>query len=89
MKETDIIQLLKDHANIDEVAEMHCFEGYRTNKKGERQEVRIKVGDMGKSSNPNSRYYCVAESEDRKEATGNNCPTIEEAIAVVHWNELD
>lgn len=89
MKETDIIQLLKDHANIDEVAEMHFFEGHRINKKGERQEVTIKIGDMGKSINPNLRYYCVAKSENGKEATGNSGSTIEEVIATVQWNELD
>ena len=79
---------LIEAGSITEVAHVTMFQGRRKNSKGEPQTVTVKLLDLGPTAQPDLRYYCEATSEG-KSATGNNAATIEEAIAIVHWNQLD
>ncbi len=80
--------LLIRNGDMSEVAHVTMFQGFRKNSKGEPQTVSVKLLDLG-STKPSLRYYCEATSEEGKSATCNEAPTIEEAIATVHWNQLD
>lgn len=80
---------LIEAGSITEVAHVTMFQGRRKNTQREPQTVTVKLLDLGPTAQPDLRYYCEATSEEGKSATGNNAGTIEEAIAILHWNDLD
>jgi hypothetical protein len=88
MDSKEIIRLLKTFGHMEEVTEIKWFHGYRKKKNGETEDITVKILDMG-PDHPQVRYACIASSESGLEATGNECATLEETIAVVHWNKLD
>lgn len=80
-----IRETLRSSGRIDELCEVRTFVGYRN---GHR--VTVRVLDLGPNcSAPEQRYFVEAEQDDGKRATGNNAPTLEEAICIVHWQDLD
>lgn len=87
MDSKEIIGLLKTIGDMEEVTEIKWFHGYRK-KNGESEDITVKILDMG-PDHLQDRYACIASSESGLEATGNKCATLEETIAVVHWNKLD
>jgi len=80
---------LIEAGSITEVAHITIFQGRRKNSKGEPQTVTVKLFDLGPKAQPDLRYYCEATSAEGKTATGNNAATIEDAIAIAHWNDID
>jgi hypothetical protein len=64
------------------------FVAYRHLKGGGVQTVTIRVLDAG-PKDPHSRYQCEAKSDNGKGTSGNAMPTIGDALAVVHWYQLD
>jgi hypothetical protein len=64
------------------------FVAHRHLKSGGVQTVTIRVLDAG-PKDPHSRFLCEARSDDGKGASGNPMATIGDALAVVHWYELD
>lgn len=90
MDSREILKLLEIDGGMEGVSEIKLFEGYRKNKKNQREkdEVTVKILDMG-PDHPKNRYACVATSKNGKEATGNSDSTLEGAIGLVHWNNLD
>ncbi|MEP7307633.1 MAG: hypothetical protein ABJA98_19190 [Acidobacteriota bacterium] len=73
-----------------EVHEIHTFRCYRykNDNVDESQEVTIQILDMGPDAGL-ARYSCKAVSDDGCKARGNPGATISEALAVVHWGDLD
>jgi len=88
MDSKEIRRLLKSFGGMDQVTEIRWFHGYRKKNNGETEDITVKILDMG-PDDPNVRYTCIATSESGITATGNECSTLEETIAVVHWNYFD
>ncbi len=78
----------KSGSEMFETAHVTTFKGYRENKAGENVEITVEVRDAGEEVGVN-RYAVSAYSEDGKKAHGNEAATLEEAIPIVHWHELD
>lgn len=88
MNEEDIMKKLKKDAGFFEIYHKTSFWGYRRNANGETQEVSVDILDMGSEAG-DSRYSCVANTNDGKTATGNPASSIDVAISIVHWRDLD
>jgi hypothetical protein len=88
MNNIEIKKQLKSVAGFFEVYHITTFKGYRDRADGATQAVTIEILDSGEEAG-DSRYACVATSEDGKTTTGNNAPTIDWAIGCVHWDALD
>jgi hypothetical protein len=67
--------------------QVSTFRMYRKPKGGEVQKLTVEVWDAGPQEP--SRYHVIATTEDGREASGNPGSTIQEAIAFVHWSDLD
>lgn len=89
MDSAEIIDCLKDKAGISEVHYCRSFKCFRNLKEGGVQELLVEVLDMG-PQHPKTRYSVVATSIDTgRTATGNPDSSVEAAIAMVHWWDLD
>ena len=88
MNNEQIMEQLKKVGGLQEVYHKTSFWGYRRNAKGEDQKVSVDILDMGQGSG-NRRYHCVVKQDDLKTAPGNEAESIEEAIAIFHWQNLD
>lgn len=76
---------LQTFGNITELYEVKTYTGYRNGKR-----VTVQILDQGmECPNPDSRFACQVIEEDGKRASGNNARTTDEAIAIVHWRDLD
>ena len=64
------------------------FTAARHRKDGGEEMVTIEVTDGGPSAE-DTRFSCVATSAGGKVCSGNSASTIEQALATVHWWELD
>lgn len=90
MNTETVIAKLKKVADFSELYQRTTFEGCRKGKDGTPQEVEVSIFDAGSNvALPENRYYCEARSEDGKTATGNTASSIDMALHVVHWDELD
>jgi hypothetical protein len=86
---TNIIESLKSVGiGFSEVYQVHAFECYRTRDDGQMQTVQVRILDAGLSAKQ-PRYRCYAKAGDGRNATGNPGDSIEAALAVVHWGDLD
>ena len=65
------------------------FVSYREARDGRHQKVVITILDAGENAPAGLRYHCVARSEDGKQASGNSSESLESALAMVHWGNLD
>ena len=65
------------------------FSCYRTHKDGSIQNVTVTILDAGINSPANLRYHVHAEADDGATATGNPENSIESALSIVHWGDLD
>jgi hypothetical protein len=74
---------------MDEIHHVTTFRCYRRTRAGEVQAVIIDVLDMGLDAPGDLRFSCHAITEDGRFAGGNPGRTLEEALAIVHWNQLD
>ena len=88
MNEAYVMKRLKKEAGFFEIYHKTSFWGYRRNAKGEVQEVSVDILDMGSEAG-DARYSCVAKTDDGKTATGNPASSIDVAISIVHWYDLD
>lgn len=87
MNPMDMITEIKKVTGIFEVHHKTVFECYRKTKSGGTQEVTVEISDMGEDEGTR-RYSCVATSEG-KVAKGNAERSVELALSVVHWQDLD
>jgi hypothetical protein len=92
MDDREVIGRLEEDAGMSEVAKVTTFKGYRKNGAGVLVEVTVDVLDAGQEAGE-GRYAVYARSKEEggraKVATGNEAGTLEEAIAIAHWHELD
>jgi hypothetical protein len=82
-----VMKELKKHGFI-EISHKTSFVGYRKTEQGGAYRVSIDILDAGEGAG-NIRYHCVPTREDGKIAAGNEASSIEDAIRLVHWWELD
>jgi hypothetical protein len=88
----DLIASITKHKKFHGIFEVYhrtSFQGYRTAKNGESQKVEVDIFDAGPNVNSILRYHCVATTEDGKRATGNAAESVDIALAIVHWGDLD
>ncbi|PYS31560.1 MAG: hypothetical protein DMF75_14360 [Acidobacteria bacterium] len=78
----DTLQSLGD---VTELYEVTTFTGHRNGKT-----VTIRILDLGADCpNPSERFACEVIQDDGREVGGNNARTVDEAIGIVHWGDLD
>lgn len=86
----DLIPELKSRVGLTEAYHVTTFKGYRKSgpQVGDIQEVTVEIWDAGPERRA-SRYMILAVSEGGKVASGNPVDSIETALALVHWADLD
>jgi hypothetical protein len=89
MDTNEIMSFLKGIADISDVAHKTTFRCFRKAKDGTEQELIVDVYDHGTTVDSGVRYYCRATSENGNTAHGNSAKSVEEALAILHWSELD
>jgi len=92
MEDTDaIIDKLYDvkEAAFSEIHEVRTFRCYRQKKNGGTQAVTVEIKDAGYHLGPDLRYSVLAVSDEGTRAVGNPADTIQHALVLTHWNELD
>jgi hypothetical protein len=65
------------------------FRCRRKKKSGGLQSVTVEIYDSGTQEGSTSRYRCIARSDDGKEASGDAASSINTALLMVHWQDLD
>jgi hypothetical protein len=83
----DALTVLKETIGVFDIYEVSTFKIYRKSKDGGVQELTVEVWDAGPRES--SRYHVIATAKDGRAASGNAGSTIQEAIAFVHWGDLD
>jgi len=87
--DSEVFEYLKQSGKFFEIYRVHNFVGYRYTQAGKEklvQEVNVEILDAGENAHP--RYHVSATAGDKK-AHGNSNDSLEAAIAVVHWWDLD
>lgn len=84
----ETIRSLERNGDFFEVREVHSFEGYRDTGSGQPQTVHVKVFDAGPGAGA-QRYAVEARTEDGKVTRGNEAESVDTALAITRWNELD
>ncbi|MGC2237120.1 MAG: hypothetical protein WA584_13220 [Pyrinomonadaceae bacterium] len=87
MDKLEIIEQLKERSKCFELYEVTTYKGYRTGKDGNVQDVNIEIFDAGEGKS--HRYHVEATTNDGKMATGNPQDSLNDAITLVHWQDLD
>jgi hypothetical protein len=72
-----------------EVFEEHTFRCYRRDKDGNLQKVTLTVLDAGPNGDSDLRYQVLATTAEGYVASGNPDATLDAALAIVHWENLD
>ena len=81
----DIRRALSESIGLEEVRDVVTFKAYRGDDR-----VTVEIQDRGPDWHlPESRYVCVATTEDGRVATGNGGGTPTDAILTTHWEKLD
>jgi hypothetical protein len=65
------------------------YVAYRNLKDGSVQEVAVEILDAGAEVPAGIRFQCIAKSAAGKSTSGNPASTVEEALSLVHWDDLD
>lgn len=90
MEPEKIAQKLRDSGGMAEVwHEVERFDCYRETGRGGARKVTVRVIKQVGHKDGHTRYMIDATSEDGKRATGNAQETIDLAIQLTHWGELD
>ena len=82
-------QALHKWGDLDAIYEVTMFEAHRRLPTGRSEPVTIKILDSGESTNPQVRYAVDVTTADGRLATGYNARTVEAALALVQWSDLD
>ena len=86
--ESRALNCLKKMAGIFEASRTTTYTCSRKTRAGTVQEVRVDILDAG-PDNPDARYRVVALSETGKRASGKAGHSIEVAVGMVPWWNLD
>ena len=83
MNNEEIMNILKEVAELFEISHVTTFRGFRKNSKGIIQELTIDILNNG------SQYACIVTSDDGKKTTGNPESSLDLVLRTVHWADLD
>lgn len=89
MSIAEIMAALRNCAGIFDAYHKTSFECYRKAKGGAVQKVLVEIFDAGPDRDPNTRYHCVATTEDGRGTSGNPGASVGVVLAMVHWGRLD
>lgn len=81
------LNVLKKMPGFIDVLHRSTFWCHRRTKSGADQVVTVEILDAGPGKSP--RFWVSAKSDDGKEASGNAQDTLNNALALVHWYQLD
>lgn len=85
----EVIEALKKHGNVREIYEVTRFEGCRKVRGGETHSIAIEIMDAGPQADSQMRYVCQLKTHDGQTKSSNPEETIEMAISMAHWMDLD
>jgi hypothetical protein len=85
----ETLRALKQAAGFFEAYEVTRFTGHRKTQAGIEQEVDVEILDAGPDVDPANLRYFVRAFAKGKQASGNNGPTLPDALVGVHWWDLD
>jgi hypothetical protein len=88
MDPLDVLELVRKSAGLFEAYRGTTFKGHRDAADGGTRLVTIEVWDAGPGAE-GARYHVVAADERGRTATGTPADSIEVALAVVRWGDLD
>lgn len=89
MTDHEMLELVKRSVpGTFEAYSVRRFVLYRNKENGESQEVEVEILDAGPDAG-NVRYHVIAKADDGRTATGNPAKSLETALAIVHWSDLD
>ncbi len=84
----ETIESLERHGDFSEVYEVHSFTGYREIGGDYPQTVHVKIFDAGPNAG-DARYAVEASTEDGKVTRGNEAESVDTALAITRFNELN
>jgi hypothetical protein len=84
----DAVLELQKHAEIYRACHISTYECCRTAANGETQYVTVEIRES-RSRDGVPRFDVEARSDDGKIAKGSGAPTLPEALATLHWSDLD
>ena len=82
------IEHLKSLPRISEAYHVTTFECVREARDGSPRIVTVEIHDAGEGVDY-SRYAAVVRSDDGRAASGNRADSVEAALSIVHWHDLD
>ncbi len=88
MDTSKILEKLKTLGAIYEAHYATSFICFRRLPEGSTEEITIYILDRG-LQDPATRYLCEVRSESGNRIVGTPCESIEKAISVVQWDDLD
>jgi len=84
----EAIEGLERYGDFFEVYEVHSFTGYREVGGDQPQTVHVKILDAGPKAG-DIRYAVEASTEDGKVTRGNPAESVDVALGITRFNELD
>jgi hypothetical protein len=88
MDTSKILEKLKTLGAIYEAHHATSFMCFRRRAEGSTEEIMVYVLDRG-PQDPATRYLCEVRSESGRRIVGIPCESIEKAISMVQWDDLD
>jgi hypothetical protein len=85
----DAATKLNKAAGLFALRHVTMFEARRTSRDGTAHRVNVSILDSGTTVDPRLRYAVEAVRADGKGTSGDPAPSVAEAIAAVHWADLD
>ena len=76
-------------ADLFEAYEVRTFRAYRNTKDGGVHAVAAEILDSGPRVERDLRYSCMSTADDGSTAVGNHEASLETALAVAPWSDLD
>jgi hypothetical protein len=84
-----ISKTMRSLGKVFETYHVTRFQGYRKAANGEDRKVSIEILDAGPNQ-PTTRYTAiVTDLENRRYATGNGAGSVDQALMIIHWADLD
>jgi hypothetical protein len=80
---------LRNLGKIFEAYHVTTFTGYRKAANGEDRKVSIEILDAGAHDREHRYTATVTDVENGRHATGNGAGSVDQALAIIHWQDLD
>ena len=90
MKPFEVLGWLKQHTNFGECYHIHSvYKGAYNKSDGSPVEVELTIYEFKSIYSTGPQYTAVATSRDGKRATSNLENSIHDALAGLHWNDIE